>query len=125
MVGDTDHSQTAEYEFEIGDDTFVNLTTGKTIGGSMKDVYSQLCAETRQLSCGVYGVPVMVMQNVYENFLEEAGHVDSYILNQEWGVSQFENKRKKYNGKFYFRYIVEDDAVIENEIVFLFRGNEL
>ena len=46
MVGDADHSKTFEYEYEINNDGFVNLTTGKVLEGSMADIYRQLGSDS-------------------------------------------------------------------------------
>lgn len=119
MVGDIDHSKTFEYEYEIGDDDFKNLTTGLVIGGSMIDIYKSIADDSEKLSKNVDRVPSMVLQNIYEISLEEAEELDSFINLYEEGISEFTNNRGKYNGCFYCRYLVEDDGEIEKELLFV------
>jgi len=118
IVGDTDHSRTVEYEYEINDDGFVNLTTGKALGGSMNDIYKALGADSDALSNGHGRIADVILKNIYEVCLEEADELDSYIALYEEGISDFANNRKKYNGCFYCRYVVEDGGNIEKELLF-------
>ena len=121
MVGDTDHSRTFEYEYEINDDGFVNLTTGKALGGSMADIYKQLGADSIDLSNGHDRIANVILKNIYEICLDETDELDSYIAIHEDGISDFTNNRKKYNGCFYCRYIVEEDDNIEKELLFVIK----
>ena len=58
-------------------------------------------------------------KNIYEICLEETGELDCYIDFYEEGIDQFVNNRKKYNGCFYCRYLVEDNDSIEKESLFI------
>jgi hypothetical protein len=119
MVGDVDHSKTFEYEYEVGDNDFKNITTGLVIGGSMIDTYNAIGKDSEKLSKNFGRIPTMVLQNIYEISLEEAEQLDSFINLYEEGISEFTNNRGKYNGCFYCRYLVEDDGEIEKELLFV------
>ena len=119
MVGDTDHSRTKEYEYVIGDDSFKNSTTGASLEGDMDAVCSSIFTDSGVLSGGASRLKPYLMKNIYEVCLEETGDIDVDIDLFEEGISQFENKRKKYNGCFYYRYIIEDEGEIAKELLFV------
>ena len=119
MVGDTDHSRTKEYEYVIGDDSFKNSTTGASLEGDMDAVCKSIFTDSGVLSGGASHLKPYLMKNIYEVCLEETGDIDVDIDLFEEGISQFENKRKKYNGCFYCRYIVEDEGEITKELLFV------
>jgi hypothetical protein len=113
QVGDLDHNQTSECDFEVTDDNFINLTNGNSLNGSMSDIWLQLSAETREISCGENFVSPKLLENVYEIFLEEAESLDNKIVHQQWDVSDFDNRKRNYNEHFYFRYLIENQDEIE------------
>ena len=113
QVGDLDHNQTSECDFEVTDDDFINLTNGNSLNGSMSDIWLQLSAETREISCGENFVSPKLLENVYEIFLEEAESIDNKIVHQQWDVSDFDNRKRNYNEHFYFRYLIENQDEIE------------
>ena len=113
QVGDLDHNQTSERDFEVTDDDFINLTNGNSLNGSMSDICLQLSAETREISCGENFIAPNLIENVYQIFLEEAESVDNKVVHQQWDISDFDNRKLKYNGHFYFRYLVETQEEIE------------
>jgi hypothetical protein len=113
QVGDLDHNQTSECDFEVTDDDFINLTNGNSLNGSMSDIWLQLSAETREISCGENFVSPKLLENVYEIFLEEAESLDNKIVHQQWDVSDFDNRKRNYNEHFYFRYLIENQDEIE------------
>jgi len=113
QVGDLDHNQTSECDFEVTDDNFINLTNGNSLNGSMSDIWLQLSAETREISCGENFVSPKLLENVYEIFLEEAESIDNKIVHQQWDVSDFDNRKRNYNEHFYFRYLIENQDEIE------------
>lgn len=119
IIGDVDHSKTFEYEYEISDNDFKNLTTGEVIRGSMNDTYKAIEQDSVRLSKNFDRIPARVLQNIYEISLEEAEKLDSFINLYEDGISDFANVRGKYNGCFYCRYLVEDDCEIEKELLFV------
>lgn len=125
MPGDPDHSKTTESALEISDDGFLNLTTNEMINGEMSDIYKGIGDLTRILSDGKYVVPRQIIKNVYELCLDEAEGFSSGIQHSEEGVCDFENKRKKYNSSFYFKYCVEDGESIECEKLFVVQSNKL
>jgi hypothetical protein len=113
QVGDLDHNQTSECDFEVTDDDFINLTNGNSLNGSMSDIWLQLSAETREISCGENFVSPKLLENVYEIFLEEAESIDNKIVHQQWDASDFDNRKRNYNEHFYFRYLIENQDEIE------------
>jgi hypothetical protein len=113
QVGDLDHNQTSECDFEVTDDDFINLTNGNSLNGSMSDIWLQLSAKTREISSGENFVSPKLLENVYEIFLEEAESIDNKIVHQQWDFSDFDNRKLKYNGHFYFRYLIENQDEIE------------
>jgi hypothetical protein len=113
QVGDLDHNQTSECDFEVTDDNFINLTNGNSLNGSMSDIWLQLSAETREISCGENFVSPKLLENVYEIFLEEAESIDNKIVHQQWDASDFDNRKRNYNEHFYFRYLIENQDEIE------------
>lgn len=119
LVGDLDHNQTSEHDFEITDDDFINLTNGNSLSGSMPDIWLQMSAETREISCGESFASPKLLENVYEIFLEEAESIDNKIVHQQWDVSDFDNRKLKYNGHFYFRYLIENQDEIECECLII------
>jgi len=119
QVGDLDHNQTSECDFEVTDDDFINLTNGNSLNGSMSDIWLQLSAETRVISNGESFVSPKLLENVYEIFLEEAESIDKKIVHQQWDVSDFDNRKLKYNGHFYFRYLIENQDEIECECLII------
>ena len=124
IVGDTDHSNTIEYEYKINDDNFENLTTQNVIDGSMDETYMALSSDSVKLSKDdSISIPFLVMKNIYELCLEETGDVDSWINLYEEGISEFKNNRKKYNECFYCRYLVEEDDEILRDALFVIKPN--
>ena len=119
MIGDTSHSRTKEFEYAIEENDFKNTTTGAVLGGSMDDVYKQIVNDSKILSGDNSLLKPYLIRNIYEICLEETSDLDSDIDLFEEGISQFENKRKKHNGAFYARYIVEDEGEISRELLFV------
>ena len=121
MVGDTAHSLTTEYEYHISDDGFRNLTTDKIFNGSMDDIWNHIGNDCDVLSKEADQIPTVVLENIYELCLEETDAVHRFIDLFGSGISDFSNNRKKYNGCFYCRYIVEDEDAgeIEKELLFV------
>jgi hypothetical protein len=72
-----------------------------------------LSAETREISYGENFIAPNLIENVYQIFLEEAESVDNKVVHQQWDISDFDNRKLKYNGHFYFRYLVETQEEIE------------
>jgi hypothetical protein len=79
----------------------------------MSDIWLQLSAETREISCGENFVSPKLLENVYEIFLEEAESIDNKIVHQQWDASDFDNRKRNYNEHFYFRYLIENQDEIE------------
>ena len=48
QVGDLDHNQTSEHDFEITDDDFINLTNGNSLSGSTVS-YTHLTLPTKRI----------------------------------------------------------------------------
>lgn len=122
IPGDTDHSKTNEITFIISDDGFLNESSGEMLSGEMFDIYRKICKETEIISEGLFIVPLQTVQNIYEICLDEAEYIDSYVMLTEDNIDQFENKRKKYNGKFYFKYTSEEDDSIVAEKIIISKG---
>jgi hypothetical protein len=121
MTSDVEHSNTREYLYEINDAGFYNATT-KTLHeskNSMLDIDNNICDDSYNLSNGADSIPLTVFQNIYMLCLEETDYVDSFIDLFSEGISDFQNIRKKYNGCFYCRYMVEDNDSIEKELLFV------
>lgn len=119
QVGDLDHNQTSEHDFEITDDDFINLTNGNSLSGSMPDIWLQMSEETREISNGESFAAPSLIENVYGIFLEEAESVDNKIVHQQWDVSDFDNRERVFNGHFYFRYLIENQDEIECECLII------
>lgn len=118
IPGDPDHSKTNEITFIISDDGFLNQSSGEMISGDMGEIYTKISNETESISKGLFIVPFQAVKNIYEICLEEAEHIHSFIIFQEDDIDQFENKRKKFNGKFYFKYTVEDgDSIVTEKMI--------
>lgn len=121
MAGDTDHSKTVEYLYEITDGPWKNITTSNLIEGDMDEMLSKLSDESESLSSGKSLIPPFLFENMYEFCLEEAESQESGIILIEEGMNQFANDRKKYNGCFYCYYVSEFDDEITKEIIFIIK----
>jgi hypothetical protein len=122
MVADSDHSGTRECEYIITDDAFTNPATGKVLSGDMASTYKEIGNDSASLSNGSFRLKTYLIKNIYEVCLEETGDLDSDIVLFEEGISQFENKKKKFNGSFYVRYISEADDEIVKELLFVMKS---
>jgi hypothetical protein len=123
MVGDTDHSKSIEYTYQISDSSWDNVTTGNCIEGDMDDTYLKLSDDSEKLSSGKKVIPTYVFKNIYEFCLDEAESQESALLLVEEAMSQFTNSRKKYNGCFYCYYVSESDNEIVKEMLFVVKGS--